>query len=80
MWEEVHGGVILNGPASDNYDEDKGVLLPSDWDIKTVDQLWNQAEAIGTPSLDNVNGYHFNTLFAPGKSYRSRVTNVACDT
>jgi FtsP/CotA-like multicopper oxidase with cupredoxin domain len=92
-WEGAYGGVIINGPASKNYDEDKGVILLSDWDINTVDQMWDQAEAVGSPSLDNAlingvnvfgdddqTGYRFNTSFAPGKSYRLRVTNVACDT
>jgi FtsP/CotA-like multicopper oxidase with cupredoxin domain len=88
--------VIINGPASSNYDEDVGVILLSDWDINTVDQLWTKAEANALPELDNglingVNvfggdddskqtGYCFNTTFIPGKSYRLRVTNPACDT
>jgi FtsP/CotA-like multicopper oxidase with cupredoxin domain len=95
-WEGVFGAVIINGPASSDYDEDVGVLLLSDWDINTVDQLWTEAEAIASPKLDNglINGanvfgddnnpnqtgYRFNTTFIPGKSYRLRVTNTACNT
>ncbi|KAJ5357309.1 laccase [Penicillium brevicompactum] len=95
-WEGVYGGVIINGPASSNYDEDKGVILLSDWDINTVDQLWTQAQTVGAPQLDNglINGhnvfggdngsiqtgYRFNVSFVSGASYRLRVTNVACDT
>ena len=95
-WEGVHGGLIIHGPASSNYDEDKGVIQLSDWDISTVDQLWHGAETVGSPVLDNAlingvnvfgndsdpsqTGYRFNTSFTPGKLYRLRVTNVACDT
>ncbi|CAG8001897.1 unnamed protein product [Penicillium olsonii] len=95
-WEGVYGGVIIHGPASGNYDEDKGVVLLSDWDINTVDELWGEAETVGSPTLDTglINGNNvfgddddssqtgsrFSTSFVPGKSYRLRVTNVACDT
>ncbi|KAJ5801107.1 uncharacterized protein N7518_003175 [Penicillium psychrosexuale] len=95
-WEGVYGGLIIHGPASSNYDEDKGVIQLSDWDISTVDQLWHGAETVGSPVLDNAlingvnvfgndsdpsqTGYRFNTSFTPGMSYRLRVTNVACDT
>ncbi|KAJ5753890.1 uncharacterized protein N7511_008043 [Penicillium nucicola] len=95
-WEGVFGSVIINGPASSDYDEDVDALLLSDWDINTVDQLWTVAEAGVSPKLDNglingVNvfgddddpaqmGHRFNTTFIRGKSYRLRVTNTACDT
>ncbi|CAG8094532.1 unnamed protein product [Penicillium salamii] len=95
-WEGVYGGVIINGPASRNYDKDAGVILLSDWDINTVDELWGQAETVGPPQLDTglINGNNvfgddddsgqtgsrFSTSFVSGKSYRLRVTNVACDT
>lgn len=95
-WEGVYGGVIIHGPASSNYDEDKGVLLLSDWDINTVDQLWNYAETKGSPRLDNAlingvnvfgddgdpgqTGHRFNISFTPEKVHRLRITNVACDT
>ena len=43
-WEGVFGGIIINGPATANYDEDLGVLFLNDWDHSTrtdkdVDQL-----------------------------------------
>jgi FtsP/CotA-like multicopper oxidase with cupredoxin domain len=31
-WEGVFGGIIINGPATANYDEDLGVLMLNDWD------------------------------------------------
>ncbi|KAJ5780623.1 hypothetical protein N7457_005783 [Penicillium paradoxum] len=95
-WEGVYGGLIVHGPASSNYDEDKGVIQLTDWDINTVDQLWRGAETGASPVLDNAlingvnmfgkdgdpgqTGYRFNTSFTTGKSYLLRVTNVACDT
>ncbi|KAJ6031155.1 hypothetical protein N7540_001887 [Penicillium herquei] len=39
-WEGVFGGIVINGPASANYDEDKGVLFLNDWTNKTVDSLY----------------------------------------
>jgi hypothetical protein len=30
-WEGVLGGIIINGPASANYDEDLGVMFLNDW-------------------------------------------------
>ncbi|KAJ5885193.1 hypothetical protein N7495_009703 [Penicillium taxi] len=95
-WEGAFGGIIINGPASANYDEDKGVILLSDWDARTVDELWDTAQLIGSPMLDNglingVNvfgededpnqtGFRFNISFEAGKSYRLRLGNAACDT
>src|SRR6266536_5421823 len=30
-WEGVLGGIIINGPATANYDEDLGVMFLNDW-------------------------------------------------
>ncbi|KAJ5115081.1 hypothetical protein NUU61_000840 [Penicillium alfredii] len=95
-WEGVFGGIIIHGPASANYDEDKGVILLNDWDARTVDELWDTAQRIGAPTVDsalingtnvfgadtdhNQTGYRFNTSFASGKKHRLRLGNAACDT
>lgn len=94
-WEGAFGGIIIHGPASANYDEDKGVILLNDWDSRTVDELWDTAQLVGPPMMDNglVNGSNvfgpdgagqvgqrFNTSFEVGKSYRLRLGNAACDT
>ncbi|KAJ5820066.1 hypothetical protein N7474_005657 [Penicillium riverlandense] len=95
-WEGVFGGIIIHGPASANYDEDKGVILFSDWDINTVDELWDSAQLSGSLTVDNAlingmnvfgadnrpdqTGHRFNTTFTTGKSYRLRLGNAACDT
>ncbi|KAJ5614392.1 hypothetical protein N7528_008046 [Penicillium herquei] len=39
-WEGVFGGIVINGPASANYDEDKGVLFLNDWLNQTVDSFY----------------------------------------
>ncbi|CAG8187589.1 unnamed protein product [Penicillium olsonii] len=95
-WEGLFGGIIIHGPASANYDEDKGVIIMNDWDLNTVDQLFMSAQTDGPPTLDsglingtNVFGYdgnlnqtgtRFNTSFTAGTSYRLRLVNAACDT
>lgn len=94
-WEGVFGGIIINGPASANHDEDMGIILLNDWDARTVDQLWDTAKSSSPPMADNalINGtnvfgedgkdqmgWRFRMSFTPGKSYRLRLGNAACDT
>jgi len=95
-WEGVFGGIIINGPASSNYDEDKGVLFLNDWSHKTVDELYHEAETTGPPAMENglINGTNvygsdgsttqtgsrFQTSFTAGQSYRLRLVNAAIDT
>ncbi|KAL8330531.1 hypothetical protein RB593_001511 [Gaeumannomyces tritici] len=93
-WQGVFGGIIINGPASANYDEDVGMVVLSDWGHKTPDELWHQAETQGPPTLENalINGMNvysaegnqtgkrWETSFESGKSYRVRLVNTAIDT
>ncbi|OTB09364.1 putative multicopper oxidase [Hypoxylon sp. CI-4A] len=89
-WEGIFGGIIINGPATANYDEDLGVLILSDWTHSTVDQLWTSAQTSGPPQLDNAlingtnvyndTGSRFETSFTSGTSYRLRLVNTAIDT
>ncbi|KAF2023523.1 hypothetical protein EK21DRAFT_118669 [Setomelanomma holmii] len=89
-WEGIFGGIVINGPATSNYDEDLGMLFLNDWDHQTVDQLYISAESSGPPTLDNglINGtntyedggYRYNTTFTSGTSYRFRLVNAAVDT
>jgi FtsP/CotA-like multicopper oxidase with cupredoxin domain len=95
-WEGLFGGIVINGPASANYDEDKGVIIMNDWDYNTVDQLFMTAQKDGPPTLDtalingtnvfgtdgtvNQSGTRFNTSFTAETSYRLRLVNAACDT
>ncbi|KAA8899145.1 multicopper oxidase [Sphaerosporella brunnea] len=88
-WEGVLGGIIINGPATSNYDEDKGVLFLNDWTHATADQVYLSAESSGPPTLDNglINGTNvygslgsrFETTVTSGSSYRFRIVNGAID-
>ncbi|KAI1134258.1 multicopper oxidase [Hypoxylon sp. FL0543] len=89
-WEGVAGALIINGPATANYDEDLGTVFLTDWDHSTVDELWDTAQTAGPPSLDNglINGTNvyndtgsrFQVSFTSGTSYRLRLINGAVDT
>jgi FtsP/CotA-like multicopper oxidase with cupredoxin domain len=95
-WEGVFGGIIINGPASANYDKDLGMLFLNDWSHQTVDELFDSAQTSGPPTLDNglINGTNvfgddgasdqtgsrFSLSLAGGKSYRLRLVNAAVDT
>ncbi|RDW63077.1 uncharacterized protein DSM5745_10188 [Aspergillus mulundensis] len=95
-WEGLFGGIVIHGPASQNYDEDLGVMFLNDWDISTVDELHEEAQTVGPPTLDNglINGtnvfgadgdanqtgWRWNTTFVEGTSYRLRLVNAAIDT
>ena len=54
----LFGPLILNGPATADYDEDLGLLFLSDWSHTSAFSLWDSARAGGPPSLDGglVNG------------------------
>lgn len=89
-WEGVFGGILINGPATADYDEDKGILFLNDWTHDTADQLYQSAQVSGPPTLDNglINGtntyndtgYRFNTSVTSGSTYLLRLVNGAIDT
>ncbi|KAM3532914.1 hypothetical protein MY4038_003827 [Beauveria bassiana] len=93
-WEGVFGAILINGPATANYDVDKGTILLSDWTHETVDSLYYSALTQGPPQLDTglingtntwnnsgtIVGHRFNTSFTSGESYRLRLINGAIDT
>ncbi|KAJ5658582.1 CAZyme family AA1 [Penicillium longicatenatum] len=89
-WEGVHGGIVINGPASANYDHDTGTMILSDWCHQTADELYLSAQTNGPPTLDNglINGTNvygdlgsrFKMQVNKGESYRLRIVNAAIDT
>ncbi|ETS82116.1 hypothetical protein PFICI_07118 [Pestalotiopsis fici W106-1] len=89
-WNGVFGGVVIRGPATSSYDEDRGVLFLNDWYHQTVDALWPQASQGGPPAADNglINGTNvyrkggkrYQTSVTAGKSYRIRLINGAMNT
>jgi len=86
-WEGVFGGVVINGPATANYDEDLGVLFLNDWSHQTADELWPSVETQGDPTMDNglINGTNvyenvgsrFEVEVVSGRTYRIRLINAA---
>ncbi|KAI1501910.1 multicopper oxidase [Biscogniauxia marginata] len=88
-WNGVAGPIIINGPASAPYDEDKGTIFLTDWFHRTSDQLYAQASSGGPPTPENglINGLNvweeggsrFQTSFTAGTSYRLRLINGAMD-
>ena len=89
-WEGVLGGIIINGPATANYDNDMGVLFLNDWTHRTADEIYITAETSGPPTLDNGllngtnvyddSGSRFNMTVTEGESHRIRLVNGAIDT
>lgn len=94
-WDGVFGGIIVNGPATANYDEDLGHVFLNDWSHVTADVLALEAASSGPPTSQNclingtntwteddgtVVGSRFETNFVAGKRYRIRLVNGAADT
>ncbi|OQD73184.1 hypothetical protein PENDEC_c016G05827 [Penicillium decumbens] len=94
-WEGVFGGIIINGPATANYDIDKGSLILNDWTHAAVDELYDTEQVLGPLTLDNglingtnvlgtgtnsTRGSRFTMKVDQGSSYRLRLVNAAIDT
>ncbi|KAK6819001.1 hypothetical protein RU639_008078 [Aspergillus parasiticus] len=79
-WNGVFGGIIINGPATANYDEDAGVMILSDWTHETADEigLINGTNVFGTGN--HTRGSRLKLQVTKGKSYRLRLVNAALDT
>ncbi|RDW66476.1 putative Laccase-2 [Coleophoma cylindrospora] len=52
------GPLVINGPATADYDEDLGVMVLTDWGHESAFALWDTAKQGGPPSLENglING------------------------
>lgn len=94
-WDGVFGGIVINGPATGNYDHDLGNIALTDWDHDTADNLVLQSAVSGPPEMANglingtntftqadgtVVGSRFETTFTSGESYLLRLVNTAADT
>lgn len=85
----LQGPLIINGPATADYDEDLGLLFLQDWSHTPVSELWDSARLGAPPSLANglINGTNtyngggkkFSTVFESGTKYRIRLVNTAVD-
>jgi hypothetical protein len=91
-WDGVFGSVVINGPATANYDVDVGPIIVTDWFHESVYSLAEGASTSGPPTPENglINGTNIfgedgsvdqtGSRFEPGTSYRLRLINVAMDT
>jgi FtsP/CotA-like multicopper oxidase with cupredoxin domain len=77
--EGVVGTLIIDGPATANYDEDLGTLPLTDWYYQPAFELNEQAQhsQTGPPEPDNilVNGTHKNAN-GGGSYFKMTVTKV----
>ncbi|ESZ98461.1 laccase [Sclerotinia borealis F-4128] len=88
-WEGVLGGIIINGPATANYDVDAGIMMLNDWTHETSSAMYTSAETNGPPTLDKglINGTNvygdlgsrFSMTVEAGTSCRIRLVNRAID-
>ncbi|BCS27040.1 uncharacterized protein APUU_60088A [Aspergillus puulaauensis] len=93
-WDGVAGGLVINGPATANYDVDAGTIMLNDWSHQTAAELFQYAQVVGPPTLNNslINGTNtygsgddetgerFKLKVEEGTSYRLRIINAALDT
>jgi FtsP/CotA-like multicopper oxidase with cupredoxin domain len=85
----VLGTMIIDGPATSNYDEDLGTLPLTDWYYPAAFTLNEVAQHSGPPTADNilVNGTHVSPNggsyakmnVVKGKKYRIRIINTSVD-
>ena len=91
----VLGGLIINGPATANYDIDLGTYLVNDWYYQTAYQISDEADAnlqtgSGPPPANNIliNGTNKNAngggsynkvTLQSGKKYLLRLVNPSVD-
>ncbi|CAJ2504677.1 Uu.00g120710.m01.CDS01 [Anthostomella pinea] len=88
----VVGSIVINGPASSNYDIDLGAYPISDYYLRTADQIVGDTMVSpAPPASDNVlfNGKNINPVgsggeyskltFTPGKRHRLRFINPSVE-
>jgi FtsP/CotA-like multicopper oxidase with cupredoxin domain len=75
----IVGPIIIDGPASAQYDEDLGALPITDWYYTPALTLNENAQRGGPPPIDNilVNGTHINANKG-GKYAKMTVVKVCC--
>ncbi|KAF7905495.1 uncharacterized protein EAF01_006016 [Botrytis porri] len=83
------GPLVINGPATANYDVDLGMLFWNYWNHVPVQSLWDKAKTGAPPTLltglmNGINTYNgagkkFQTTFKSGMKYRIRVVSTAVD-
>lgn len=93
-WDGVSGALVINGPATANYDVDAGTIMLNDWPHQTAAELFHFAQVVGPVTLNNslINGTNtygsgddetgerFKLKVEEDTSYRLRIINGALDT
>ncbi|KAI9359649.1 Cupredoxin [Zopfochytrium polystomum] len=78
------GAIVINGPATANYDEDLGPLLIQDWAHEDAFYLFSintgappgaENGLINGTNMYNSAGSYFSTTVTSGNTYRLRVVN-----
>lgn len=88
----VVGTIIINGPATANYDYDLGTLPITDWYYEPAFMLNERAQhsLVGPPNASNIlvngtmknangGGSYFKMTATKGKKYRIRLINTSVD-
>lgn len=87
----ILGPIIIDGPATDNYDEDLGPFMLTDWYNETAFLNAHRARAIPPRAYnglingmmvapgDESKGEYFKSTVKPGKKYRLRLINTSVD-
>ncbi|KAI9327148.1 laccase-1 precursor [Zopfochytrium polystomum] len=79
------GQIVINGPATANYDVDLGPLSIQDWYHQSAFYLWTGTTVPPPPGDNgllngknkfNGSGEYFSTTVEPGKTYRLRIINT----
>ncbi|KAH9905900.1 putative multicopper oxidase [Xylariomycetidae sp. FL2044] len=77
-WNGVFGGILINGPASAPYDDDKGVLMLSDWFHNTTDALWSTA-ITGQPPVEAADQLPVVVVVGGGQETNATATATTTD-
>lgn len=81
-WDGVFGGIVINGPAISNYDEDKGVLFLNDWTHMTIEDAYDVVQ-IWTPQVVSNGLLNGLNVWSPAKDaslcpHLGPVINITC--
>lgn len=62
-WDGIFGGILINGPATANYDEDLGHIFLNDWSHQTADVLAEEAATSGPPTVRVFQQIGYSSIF-----------------
>lgn len=68
-WDGVFGGIVINGPAITNYDNDKGVLFLNDWTHLSAEEAYSVVQISG-PQIVSSGLMNGTNIWVPGEDAR----------